>query len=245
MSLKTKAASLHAIALVRKAIHRPPTDDDGLPDAVVDWLARLRLLSNVPFAYLVPDHRLLPTESIRFFYLNRNWTDAAVDGAMSVGAVTTKDRAQLQGLHATLRAAVDRHERRVWAKDAGAAPTDGPAEVVTGFLLRSRAVSGWPGPTRPGVARRTAATTAADGTTGARCTPCSARRNSGPGRHRRAPCRSAIRRRPGGTRTALRVTLDRGAQSRHRSADGHRAADSAVPGRCAGGHPCRRTGATD
>ncbi len=145
MSLKTKAASLHAIELVRKAIRRPPTDDDGLPDAVVDWLARLRLLSNVPFAYLVPDHRLLPTESIRFFYLNRNWTDAAVDGALSVGAVTSKDRAQLQGLHATLRSALDRHERRVWAKDAGAAPTDGPAEVVTGFLLRSRAVSGWPG----------------------------------------------------------------------------------------------------
>ena len=67
MSLKSKAASLQAIDLVRKAIRRPPTDDDGLPDSVVDWLARLRLLCNVPFAYLVPDHRLLPTESIRFF----------------------------------------------------------------------------------------------------------------------------------------------------------------------------------
>ncbi len=145
MSLRTKAASLQAIELARRVIRRPPTDDDGMPDSVVDWLARLRLLCNVPFAYLVPDHRLLPRESIRFFYLNRNWTDAAVDGALSVGAVASKDRAQLQALHATLRAALDRWERRVWARDAQATPTEGPAEVVTGFLLRSRAVSGWPG----------------------------------------------------------------------------------------------------
>jgi hypothetical protein len=145
MSLKTKAVSAQALALIRGAIRMPPTEDDGLPDAVVDWLARLRLLSNVPFAYLVPDHRLLPTESIRFFYANRNWSDAAVDGALSVGAVTSRDRAQLQVLHADLRAALDRHERRVWANDAGAAAKDGPAEVLTGFLLRSRAVSGWPG----------------------------------------------------------------------------------------------------
>jgi hypothetical protein len=145
MSLKSKAASAQALALIRGAIRRPPTEDDGLPDAVVDWLSRLRLLSNVPFAYLVPDHRLLPTESIRFFYVNRNWTDAAVDGALSVGAVTSRDRAQLQALHAELRAALDRHERRVWANDAGTAAKEGPAEVLTGFLLRSRAVSGWPG----------------------------------------------------------------------------------------------------
>jgi hypothetical protein len=146
MSIKSKLASFEAIDLVRRAIRRPPApDDDGLPDPVIDWLARLRLLCDVPFAYLVPDHRLLPTESIRFFYLNRNWTDAAVDGALSVGAVTSKDRAQLQGLHAALRNALDRQERRVWAKDTGSAAKDGPAEVVTGFLLRSRAVSGWPG----------------------------------------------------------------------------------------------------
>src|SRR6476469_7392110 len=145
MSLRTKAGSLQAIELARRVIRRPPTDDDGMPDSVVDWLARLRLLCNVPFAYLVPDHRLLPSDAIRFFYLNRNWTDAAVDGALSVGAVASKDRAQLQALHATLRAALDRWERRVWARDAQATPTEGPAEVVTGFLLRSRAVSGRPG----------------------------------------------------------------------------------------------------
>jgi hypothetical protein len=139
-----------ALALMRAVAVSPveapdPEAEDGFPAAVVDWLARLRLLWGVPFAYLVPDEALLPRESIRFFYVNRNWTDAAVDGALSVGAATTRDRARLEALHAELRDAVDRHERKVRAKDADQPLMQGGSgEVVTGLLLRSRAVSGWP-----------------------------------------------------------------------------------------------------
>ena len=144
MSLKSKAASLQAIDLVRKAIRRPPTDDDGLPDSVVDWLARLRLLCNVPFAYLVPDHRLLPTESIRF--LSQSQLVGRRSRRRALGGCSDDEGPRaVAGLACTLRDAVDRWERRIWAKDASATPADGPAEVVTGFLLRSRAVSGWPG----------------------------------------------------------------------------------------------------
>ena len=53
------------------------------------WLARLRLLEGVPFAYLVADSELLPPESIRFFYLVRNWSDALVEGALSVGTLNS------------------------------------------------------------------------------------------------------------------------------------------------------------
>ena len=55
-----------------------------MPAALADWLARLRLLYGVPFNYLVPDSRLLPQESVRFFYIDRNFTDRLVDGALSV-----------------------------------------------------------------------------------------------------------------------------------------------------------------
>jgi hypothetical protein len=139
-----------ALELMRAAAVSPveapePEAEDGFPAAVIDWLARLRLLYGVPFAYLVPDEALLPKESIRFFYVNRNWTDAAVDGALSVGAATTRDRARLEALRADVRDAIDRHERKVWAHDADQQPMQGEGgEVVTGFLLRSRAVSGWP-----------------------------------------------------------------------------------------------------
>jgi hypothetical protein len=116
---------------------------DLIPDAVRRWLARLRLLEGVPFAHLVPDADLLPPESIRFFYLDRAWTDALVDGALSVSTVTTLDREQLQGLHAQVRNEIDGEERRVRMVGSDD-PAPAPAGAISGFILRSRAVSGWP-----------------------------------------------------------------------------------------------------
>jgi hypothetical protein len=120
-------------------------EDQELPGEVARFLAHLRLLEDVPFQYLVPDSALLPPESIRFFYLDRNWTDAAVDGALAAGTFTSAERAALTARYAEIREAVDRAERNVWADRLGGGGHDGPAEVATGFLLRSRAVSGWPG----------------------------------------------------------------------------------------------------
>jgi len=115
------------------------------PEALVDWLARLRLLEGVPFGYLVPHDEMLPPESIRFFYINRNWTDAIVDGALSVGAISSRDFTHLHRLHANLRIEIDKAERRIRDRVLSHRDTTGSAEVMTGFLLRSKAVSGWPG----------------------------------------------------------------------------------------------------
>jgi hypothetical protein len=144
-----QSAEFHAVAVeaVREVTLAPSdTDDDGehvVPFELRRWLARLRLLEGVPFAYLVPDSALLPPESIRFFYLDRRWTDALVDGALSVGSVTSDDRSQLEQLHAVVRAEVDDAERRV--RPVGGEGAESASGTITGFLLRSRAVSGWPG----------------------------------------------------------------------------------------------------
>ena len=110
------------------------------------WLARLRLLEAVPFSHLVADATLLPTESIRFFHLDRGWTDSLVEGALSVGTVTTSDRAALETLYPVIRDEVDEAERlvRLPGWEPGAPVPSGNAGPVTGFLLRSRMVSGWP-----------------------------------------------------------------------------------------------------
>ncbi|MGH8982304.1 MAG: hypothetical protein ACRDY6_00295 [Acidimicrobiia bacterium] len=118
--------------------------DRVLPRELSDFLARLRLLEGVPFAYLVPDVDLLPVESIRFFYIDRAWTDAIVQGALSVGTVSTADHAQLERVYPFVRDELDEAERSVRVKGQETAP-QGPARTITGFLLRSRAVSGWPG----------------------------------------------------------------------------------------------------
>ena len=56
------------------------------------WLTRLRLLEAVPFQYLVPTEDMLPTETIRFFHIDRNWVDALIDGAISVTLTSTREK---------------------------------------------------------------------------------------------------------------------------------------------------------
>ena len=130
----------------------PELGDRVVPPELRDWLARLRLLESVPFNYVVSDAELLPPESIRFFYLDRVWTDALVQGALSVGTVASADRAQLESVYPYVRDEVDEEERLIrlpLLNEEGQAepePTpQAPGGVISGFLLRSRAVSGWPG----------------------------------------------------------------------------------------------------
>lgn len=111
-------------------------------EKVVDWLGRARLLHGVPFEYLIPDEGLLEPGTIRFFHLDRNWTDALVDGAISAGTVTNRDRREVQVDHVELRSKVDDAERAQWVDPPTTSTKPAP---VSGFLLRSRAVSGWPG----------------------------------------------------------------------------------------------------
>jgi hypothetical protein len=115
------------------------------PQELIGFLTGIRLMEGVPFGHVVPHQALLPHESIRFFYVNRNWLDAAVDGALSLGAVTSADRAFLESVYPQLRAAVDESERQVWAERTGTQAQQGAADTIAGFLMRSSAVSGWPG----------------------------------------------------------------------------------------------------
>jgi hypothetical protein len=123
---------------------RDPGDGEHVvPGELRRFLARLRLLHGVPFSYLVPDAKLLPIESIRFFYIDRAWTDAIVQGALSVGTITSADRAQLEAVYPHIRSEVDVAERTI-RQPRGEKLLEGAGGTITGFLLRSRAVSGWP-----------------------------------------------------------------------------------------------------
>lgn len=125
-------------------------DTVQLPEALSDWLARLRLLKGVPFNYLVPDEGMIPPESIRFFYVDMNWVDALLDGAFSIGRnLSTTENAASNNLDAAVTPAVDRDSRaRVTNIRAQALGTPAPVstlQVVSGFLLRSSVVSGYKG----------------------------------------------------------------------------------------------------
>ena len=131
-----------------------PVPEAEMPPYMESFLAHLRLLIGVPFNYLVPDSRLLPDESIRFFYLDRSWTDRLVDGAISVGKIGTREQAHHQAHAPTVNQQVDLSERIVRTlqrrlSDFQTAKSTNdtnqqPADIITGFLMRSAAVSGWP-----------------------------------------------------------------------------------------------------
>jgi hypothetical protein len=97
------------------------------PDAPLfplgDWFENaLGRLAAVPFSYLVPEPALLREESLCFFTLDRQWMDALLDGAFSIGRSSARQQKLDQALRTVLPAILNR----------------------SGILLRSAAVAGWP-----------------------------------------------------------------------------------------------------
>lgn len=98
----------------------------NLPEAIGNWFADLELLKGIPFNYLVPDERLLPPESLRFFWVDSYWVDCLQDGSFSMGRVTSSDlKTDTETRSSTSEIKAD--------------------ELITGLLLHSEVVSGWPG----------------------------------------------------------------------------------------------------
>lgn len=88
-------------------------------------------LHGIPYRYLVPNPDLLPDESIRFFKLDQNWIKAFICGAFSIGnTVETK-----YGFKDELELLFKKDEKLEGNLNN---------EVVSGFLINSMVVSGWP-----------------------------------------------------------------------------------------------------
>jgi hypothetical protein len=103
-------------------------DAASVPPDIADWLNLLRQLRPLPAQYLVPHSQLLPQESLRFCYLDPNWTAALVDGALAVAV----DRPTTAAVLAVARSAL-------------LPQADSATDRTTGVLLRSVAVTDWPG----------------------------------------------------------------------------------------------------
>lgn len=100
------------------------TNQLEIPNQIRDWFKNLSLLKGIPFNYLVPHENMLPPESIRFFKLDSQWINCLLDGAFSLGRAAS-------------------HDHRV-DKDNDHAPKTEPDHNISGFILRSEVVAGWP-----------------------------------------------------------------------------------------------------
>ncbi|HEX7733934.1 MAG TPA: hypothetical protein VF458_03700 [Ktedonobacteraceae bacterium] len=151
---RVRRTTLDPVQELRELLARPDvgtllaqtTQDDLAPIAL--WLARLMLLYNVPFEHLLPNPALLPTDSIRFFYLDLNWLEALVDGALSAGVQTSRDTLYQGLIRDTLQQAalVEMQALRDHTRGTETGkPTVSNLTALSGVLVRSSLISGWPG----------------------------------------------------------------------------------------------------
>jgi hypothetical protein len=120
-----------------------PVGHAVFPQFLSDWLLDLRLLRRIPLCYLVPDARLLPQESIRFFHVDYTWLDRVIDGAYSAANLGTVDATFTYGSLKSVRDALD-DDLEALAKSTSAIPWRPGKNPMTGCLIRSELVRRWP-----------------------------------------------------------------------------------------------------
>lgn len=92
-----------------------------MPSSVKAQFTAWSTLRGIPYNYLVANTELLPTESLRYFYMDINWVNALLCGAFSIGHTVSVDL-------------------RTYLNEVLLDTT----VTYQGFLLNSFAVSGWP-----------------------------------------------------------------------------------------------------
>lgn len=128
-----------------------PDGEGDIPEEIIASLAEWALLYEVPFPYMAVREEMLPPESIRFFYLDRNYIFALLDGAMSPGRSFSIDywhdaeiveKAMGQAFWES-RSIRPKLQGKVLQKEK--APINVNEKKITGFLLRSVLVEGFRG----------------------------------------------------------------------------------------------------
>ncbi|PHH93133.1 hypothetical protein CDD83_513 [Cordyceps sp. RAO-2017] len=84
------AEALKASRSLARSRSGEPYDETNEPVStdwmtVLSWLVDRMFLAGVPSHCLIPDPTYLEPESLRFFHIDRNWVDALLDGALSLG----------------------------------------------------------------------------------------------------------------------------------------------------------------
>ncbi|KAK6352437.1 hypothetical protein TWF730_009263 [Orbilia blumenaviensis] len=120
----------------------PPYNEHNIPYSP-DWAVVLRFildlydLHKVPAHYLLTSPSHLPAESIRFFYIDRNWVDCLIDGALAL-ANDADDERDLVRL--SIKQAIIRYFKTPLSPGG----TNLPPVAVYGFLMRSAVVTQYP-----------------------------------------------------------------------------------------------------
>ncbi|PST83934.1 hypothetical protein C7T94_04105 [Pedobacter yulinensis] len=157
--LKRPDAARVKAQFARQLLHAVQDTEKDDHKTMETWFSRLHLFYGVPFNYLVPDERMLPQESLRFFQVDSNWMEALIDGTFSIGSSKPSSDSVLLGHSIAIRQQAKEKiasvRANILSKAKGPAAEKAkkllqtyvaaPPGPVSGFLLRSMVITGWPG----------------------------------------------------------------------------------------------------
>ncbi|PWK01296.1 hypothetical protein BC749_102872 [Flavobacterium araucananum] len=149
--------ALHKVKIGTVTQKTPDLSTD-IPAAVKRFLGALYKLNGIPFSYLVPHHYLLEKQhtkgskeysgTLSFFYVDPNWIEALLDGALSIGRVNKNDTLLELAISGKFIEDYTPQTTTSPTKAKGKTPTEEKEERklnTTGFLFRSDLISGWRG----------------------------------------------------------------------------------------------------
>lgn len=130
----TRAA--HDLAMAKDGTIYDETNDPVSTDwmQVLAWVMDRMFLSGVPAHYLISDPSHLQHESLRFFYIDPNWVDALIDGALSLANHMGEDRDRV-----AIKRAIN-----TFIQHTPEHQTHSPQIPTYGFYLRSDLVTMFP-----------------------------------------------------------------------------------------------------
>ncbi|KAJ6021230.1 hypothetical protein N7540_006734 [Penicillium herquei] len=102
-------------------------------------LLEFKFVHTIPINYLIPALDFLPPESIRFFYVDKSWIDAFMDGSLSIG--NTLDVDGTDSIKAEIKQSVVLYENTPIDYPSG---RHKPQIPKYGFFIRSELISIWP-----------------------------------------------------------------------------------------------------
>lgn len=117
----------------------PRPKNERLPAPVVHFLLQSFRFINFPFNYLVPDSRLLPPESLRFFKVDDTWLRSFLYGVISIGEKISYEKTGkiIRNIREELNTEISSiiKEQDYYINEE---------QGMYGILMHSDAVSGWP-----------------------------------------------------------------------------------------------------
>ncbi len=134
----------------KKATEKLDPKPPPIPDTLRTWLEDKLLLHDVPFNYLVPNEKMLKEETLAKFHMDYSWIECMLDGALSIARTSDSENLMNQVIEGGALSRIKDLENQMAAeldeiKDKGKITSPSLKGFISGFMLRSKLISGWIG----------------------------------------------------------------------------------------------------